>query len=124
MLRAARKEVREMANTSESLTMEELIAGLGDIQATTGGKGRDICQTIINILLAFSEEGAKTAENVLDIIHDYRLQAKQYAALQIRHEVAAKPFWKDSVWHCPDCNGRVVPNHSFCHRCGKKLSWK
>lgn len=24
-------------------------------------------------------------------------------------------------WHCPECNHRVAPKHSFCHWCGKKL---
>lgn len=32
--------------------------------------------------------------------------------------------YRASVWHCPDCNRRVSPNHSFCHRCGKKLRWR
>lgn len=110
-----------MAETTNTLTMDELITGLGDIRATAKGKGQDICQEAVNILLALSEEGARTAEEALDILRDYRLQGKQYAALQKKHTVAGKPFWKDGVWHCPDCNRRVAPNHSFCHHCGKKL---
>ena len=113
-----------MAETTTILTMDELITGLGDIRATTEGKGQEICQTAANILFALSEEGAKTSEDALDILHDYRLQAKQSAALRSKHAVAGKPFLKDGVWHCPDCNGRCKPNHSFCHRCGKKLGWR
>lgn len=113
-----------MAKTANTLTMDELITGLGEIQATTEGKGRDICQTAVNILFAISEEGARTAEDALDILHDYRLQAKQNANLRSKHMVAGKAILKDSVWHCPDCNRRVAPNHSFCHRCGKKLGWR
>lgn len=113
-----------VAETTTILTMDELITGLGDIRATTEGKGREICQTAANILFALSEEGAKTSEDALDILHDYRLQAKQFAALRSKHAVAGKPSLKDGVWHCPDCNRRVAPNHSFCHRCGKKLGWR
>ncbi len=113
-----------MTEVTNALTMDELIAGLGDIRATTEGKGQDICQAAANILFALSEEGARTAEEALDILHDYQLQAKQDAALRRKHTVAGKPRLKDGVWHCPDCNGRCRPNHSFCHRCGKKLGWK
>ena len=113
-----------MSGKTETLTMDELITGLGDLQATAEGKGRDICQAAVNILFALSEEGARNAEEALDILHDYRLQGKQYKALRSKHEVAGKAFLKDGAWHCPDCNGRCRPNNSFCHRCGKKLSWR
>ena len=113
-----------MAETTTILTMDELITGLGDIRATTEGKGREICQTAANILFALSEEGAKTSEDALDSLHDYRLQAKQDAALRQKHAVAGKPFLKDGVWHCPSCNRRTTRNHSFCHCCGKKLAWR
>lgn len=105
------------------LTMEELISGLGDVRASIEGKGQDICQAAVNILLALSEEGARTTEEAFDILHDYRLQAEQNASLCRKHVVAGKALLKDGVWHCPDCNRRVAPNHSFCHRCGKKLKW-
>lgn len=113
-----------MADTTTTLTMDKLITGLGDIRATAEGKEREICQAAVNILFALSEEGAKTPEDALDILYDYRLQAKQYAALQKKHLTAGKPFLKDGVWHCPACNRRVAPCHSFCHRCGKKLGWR
>ena len=113
-----------MTETTDALTMDELITGLGDIQATLEGKGRKICQAAVKILFAMSEEGARTAEDALDILHDYRFQAKQNATLRSKHMVAGKAYLKDGVWHCPNCNHRVSPNHSFCHRCGKKLSWR
>lgn len=113
-----------MANAANAITMDRLITGLGDIRATTEGEGQDICQAAVNILFALKDEGAQTAADALDILHDYRLQSKQYAALQKKHLTAGKPFLKDGVWHCPDCNGRCKPNHSFCHRCGKKLGWR
>ena len=113
-----------MAETANTLTMDRLITGLGDLRASIGGEGQDICQATVDILFALKEEGAQTAADALDILHDYRLQAKQYAALQKKHLTAGKPFLKDGVWHCPDCNGRCRPNNSFCHRCGKKLGWR
>lgn len=113
-----------MADTMKALTMDAVIAGLGDLRATADSKGKTVCQAAVNILFALSEEGARTAEDAMDILHDYRLQAKQYKALQKKHLTAGKPFLKDGVWHCPDCNRRVAPNHSFCHRCGKKLGWR
>lgn len=113
-----------MVDKVTTLTMDELITGLGDIRATVESKGQEICQAAVNILFALSEEGARTAEDAMDILHDYRLQAKQHKTLHSKHTVAGKPFLKDGVWHCPDCNRRVAPNHSFCHRCGKKLGWR
>lgn len=113
-----------MAKTTDALTMDELITGLGSIGATAKGKEQDICQAAADILFALFDEGAKTTEDALDILHDYRLQAKQYAVLQKKHTVAGKPILKNGVWHCPDCNGRCRPNNSFCHRCGKKLRWR
>ena len=113
-----------MAETERVLTMDELVTGLGDLRATVEGESRDVCQAAANVLYALSEEGVKTPEDVLDILHDYRLQAKQIATLSKKYLVAGRPILKDSVWHCPSCNRRVSTGHSFCHRCGKKLGWK
>lgn len=113
-----------MSRVKENLTMDELITGLGDLRAIADSEGKGVCQAAVDILFALSEEGAKTVGDAMDILHDYRLQSKQYAAIQKKHLTAGKPFLKDGVWHCPDCNGRCRPNNSFCHRCGKKLGWR
>ena len=113
-----------MVETERVLTMDELVTGLGGLRSTTEGEGREVCQAAANVLYALSEEGVKTPEDVMDILHDYRLQAKQIATLSKKYLVAGRPILKDGVWHCPDCNRRVSPNHSFCHRCGKKLRWR
>jgi len=113
-----------MAETANGITMDRLITGLGDIRASIQGEGHATCHAPVNILSALKEAGAPTTADALAILHDYRLQAKQYAALQKKHLTAGKPFLKDGVWHCPDCNGRCRPNNSFCHRCGKKLGWR
>ncbi len=106
------------------ITMDAIITTLSQVGAASPKKTGEICKAAVNILFAFCEEGARTPEEALDILHDYRLQAKQCAAIHRKHAVSGKPLWKDSVWHCPDCNRRVVPNHSFCHHCGKKLGWR
>lgn len=110
-----------MSGAKQPLTMDEVITGLGDLRAIADSKGKGVCQAAVDILFALSEEGAKTVEDAMDILHDYRLQAKENASLHSKHAVAGKPFLKDSVWHCPACNRRVHPHHSFCHSCGKKL---
>lgn len=106
------------------ITIDAIINGLGQLGASTPPETAEICRAAVNIIYALSEEGIRTAEEALDIIHDYRLQGKQCAALQKKHLNAGRPVLKDSVWHCPDCNRRVYPNHSYCHRCGKKLGWR
>lgn len=106
------------------VTMDAIIGTLGQLGASAPPETAEICKAAAQIIYALSNEGAKTAEDALDIIQDYRSQAKQLSALQKKYTFAGKPFLKDSVWHCPDCNRRVFPNHSFCHRCGKKLGWR
>ena len=113
-----------MSGAKQPLTMDEVITGLGDLRAIADSKGKGVCQAAVDILFALSEEGAKTVEDAMDILHDYRLQAKENASLHNKHAVAGKPSLKDGVWHCPDCNRRCRPNNSFCHRCGKKLGWR
>jgi len=104
--------------------MDSILTTLGQIGADSPEGTSNICKAAANIIYAISEEGARTTEDALDIIHDYQLQARQDAALRRKHIIAGKPLLKDGVWHCPDCNGRCHPNHSFCHRCGKKLGWR
>ena len=36
--------------------------------------------------------------------------------------LAQKPIRKIGVFLCPSCNRRVNPCHSYCHRCGQKLT--
>ena len=111
-------------DSNSNVTMDAIITFLGQTGASTPPEAAELTKAAVNILFAISEEGAKTAEDALDIIHDYRLQAKQDAALRQKHAVAGKPFLKDGVWHCPSCNRRTTRNHSFCHCCGKKLAWR
>ena len=83
------------------------------------------CETAIRILAALAGEGCTDLETTLDFLQDYNSLAKQYQALHRKFETQGKPTHKDGVWHCPACNSRVQINHSYCHRCGKKIGgWK
>lgn len=111
-------------DSNSNVTMDAIITFLGQTGASAPPEAAELTKAAVNILFAISEEGARTAEEALDILRDYRLQSKQYKALHSKHEVAGKPFLKDGVWHCPSCNRRTTPNHSYCHCCGKKLGWR
>ncbi len=82
------------------------------------------CTAAINTLFALSEAGARTPGEAQDLIYDYKALAQQYQTLHKRYEVAGNPILKDGVWHCPSCNRRTSVNHSYCHCCGKRLSWR
>ena len=111
-------------DSNSNVTMDAIITFLGQTGASTPPEAAERTKAAVSIIFTISEEGARTPEEALDILHDYRLQAKQYKALHSKHEVAGKPFLKDGVWHCPSCNRRTTPNHSYCHCCGKKLGWR
>lgn len=78
-------------------------------------------EAAISILSALQDEGINDAEETRDIIEDYRRQAKQIERMHTKYEVKAWPIKKDSVYHCPECNHRVPPKHTYCHWCGKRL---
>lgn len=80
-------------------------------------------EAAIAIISALQDEGISDAEGVKDLIFDYTLAAKQNKELHRKFEVPSKALKKDGVFHCPECNHRVSPYHSFCHWCGKKLGW-
>lgn len=81
------------------------------------------CEAAIQILAALEGEGCTDFEQVLDMLQDYRSQGKQLKAVCRRFQVGKKPVYRDGLWHCPDCNRRTKLHHSYCHFCGKKLSW-
>lgn len=78
-------------------------------------------ETAISMISTLQDEGVCDAEALKDLIFDYNLAAKQNKENHRKFEVPAKAIRKDDVWHCPECNHRVAPKHSFCHWCGKKL---
>lgn len=85
----------------------------------------DALEAAIAIINALKDEGINDAAGVKDLIFDYKGLSRQYRELSRIHINAARPIYKDGVWHCPECNSRTSFNHSFCHKCGKKLGgWK
>ena len=78
-------------------------------------------ESAISIISALQDNGVTDAQEVHDIFYDYHTQAKQVREMHRKYETITRPFMKDDVWHCPECNHRVHPRHSYCHWCGKKL---
>ena len=117
------------------LDMDGIITRLGELKAhcanqrewegtgTTWQTYEEVCSEAVNVLYTLLDSGAHTAEEVKDLVHDYKALAKQYQAMYKRFGTAGHAVHKDGVWHCPSCNKRVNPGHSFCHTCGKKLDW-
>lgn len=103
------------------MTITDIITRLGNVRETAAKEDANACATAISILAALANEGCTDFDGVLDILQDYQSLDKQYQAMYQKHKVAGKPIHRDGVWHCPDCNRRTHPRHSFCHCCGKKL---
>ena len=78
-------------------------------------------EAAITILSALQDEGICDAEALKDMIYDYKLATRQNKELHRKFETPAKALRSDGIFHCPECNHRVAPRHSFCHWCGKKL---
>lgn len=81
----------------------------------------DALEAAIGILSALQDEGITDTEAVKDLLHDYNAQAKQCREMHRKYETPTRAVRRDGVWHCPECNHRVQPKHTFCHWCGKKL---
>ena len=70
-----------------------------------------------------SEFGIKI-EELADVLQDYAALAKEYRAMveHFHHEAKPKRL-ADGTWVCPECGAKTPFNHSYCHKCGKRLSW-
>lgn len=86
-------------------------------------KDADACREAANILYVLLDGGIHTTEEAKAFVRGSKALARQYQALYQRHGTAGTATLKDGVWHCPNCNRRTRPGHSFCHWCGKKLQW-
>lgn len=76
---------------------------------------------VINKVAA--EFGVKI-EELADILQDYAALAKEHRAMveHFHHEAKPKRL-ADGTWVCPECGAKTPFNHSYCHKCGKRLSW-
>lgn len=71
------------------------------------------------------ETEANNIDEIMDIIHDYLLQAEELSGMIAKYEIArpAKYIGSD-MYTCPDCGKRIKENHSRCHWCGCLIEWK
>lgn len=114
--------------TAMHMSMDDVLAQLSDLKDDCAADTDriwtddvDALEAAIGILSALQDEGVTDAEAVRDLLHDYNAQAKQCRELHRKYETPTRATRQDGVWHCPECNHRVQPKHSFCHWCGKKL---
>ena len=85
----------------------------------------DALESAISIISAMQDEGISDADGVRDMLFDYTALGKQYKDIYRKYIKVAAPVRKDGIWHCPECNARISFNHSYCHRCGKRIGgWK
>lgn len=102
--------------------MDGVITWLGDVRVHCMSMelpdDAEVCANAVNILCALLDGGVHTVEEA-----NYNALSEQYRTLRQKYEAAGQAIHKNDVWHCPDCNSRGNPGHSFCHRCGKKLDW-
>ena len=54
----------------------------------------------------------------------YEWIQEEVQELERKYRTEGSPIQKNKIWCCPDCGKRVQINHSHCHWCGKKISWK
>ncbi|MBR2132244.1 MAG: hypothetical protein IJ955_06865 [Oscillospiraceae bacterium] len=118
---------------SSTLTMDKVLAQLSSLKAHCASFVQEddtaplwqadveAVETAISILSALQDEGINDSDQVLDLLNDYRLQAAQLRECHRKYETAAKPVRNSSIYLCPECNHRVVPKHTHCHWCGRKL---
>lgn len=111
---------------AKCMSIDNVLAQLSGLKDDTpDGHTADALEAAIDIISALQDEGISDAEGVKDLIFDYNALGKQYKDLHHKHIKQAAPVHKDGIWHCPECNARTSFNHSYCHKCGKRIGgWK
>lgn len=75
------------------------------------------------VIDALRQEGIRTPEEALDMLHDYRLQTRQCQRLHKLYEVADTPVRLGAERLCPNCFRKLhtgfVP--AYCPDCGKRM---
>lgn len=124
-----------MGKKSDGMSLERIINQLGSLKSNSEDFARnekdepdsiwreDIATLgeAISILSDLQDYGCSTADEFRNWFHDVKLMQKEYQSMYRRFRVEERPYHRDGVWHCPACDHRVMPKHSFCHWCGKKL---
>lgn len=121
---------------SQHMSIDNILDQLSDLKDNSAYEARtsdepiwkqdvEALEAAISIISALQDEGISDAEGVKDLIFDHAALGKQYKDLHRKYIKAAAPVHKDGIWHCPECNARTSFNHSYCHRCGKRIGgWK
>jgi len=111
---------------STAPSMDRILERLSKLRERTESHPEDAedgvaLEAAISMMSALQDEGVNDAENLKDLIFDYGMAVKQNGAYYRKYIAPDRPVRKDGVYHCPDCNHRITPNHSHCHWCGKKI---
>lgn len=75
------------------------------------------------VIDALRQEGVRTPEEALDVLHDYRLQAEQCGRLHKLYEVEDPPIRLGAERLCPNCMRKLYGGYVplYCHNCGKRM---
>lgn len=133
-----REQVKERENTgslgTQTMSIDRILEQLSSLKDNSASFTSDpdsdhqiwrddiaAIEAATAMISALQDEGVCDLEALKDLIFDYNLANRQNKEMHRKFVVADKPIRKDGVFHCPECNHRVAPNHSHCHWCGKKL---
>ena len=111
---------------AKCMSIDNVLAQLSCLKDDTpDGHTADALEAAISIISSIQDVGIRDAVGVKDLMFDNNDLGKQYKDLHRKHIKPAPPVHKDGIWHCPECNARTSYNHSYCHKCGKKIGgWK
>ena len=75
------------------------------------------------VIDALRQEGVRTPEEALDVLHDYRLQAQQCGRLHKLYEVEDPPIRLGAERLCPNCMRKLYRGYvpPYCPDCGKRM---
>ena len=84
----------------------------------------DAVDAATDILTVLRDEGIKSAEQVKDLLFDYRLANKQIQTMHERYEKKALPEGDESGQRClcPSCKWKLYAHAFYCHHCGKHIN--
>ena len=114
------------------MNIEEILAQLSSLKENSQSfitkdsepiwqKDVEALEQTISILSILADEGITDYDDLENAVYDDNLMRKEYRKMHEKYRCPQNPIHKDGVAHCPDCNKRVHPNHTYCHWCGKLL---
>lgn len=76
-----------------------------------------------NVLTILAGNGIANREMLVDFFHGHSHLVREVQGMDAFFRTGKAATFRDGVWHCPACGGRVKKPRSYCHQCGKKLAW-